>query len=934
MPDTNMWLNRAKVLFYGLATASGVVAPSLTMGDLTPDKLALGLVAGALGMLGSWRMNTEVQETSEKDRKRLPETEILLRNHDLNILVMEALKRAITGAADEPGLNGHKKLMQSLAAEVQGHFKDLENAPKDALARIAIPNLALRLKQSEEAKAQTSQHDLAAWEGLLDELAKRSKNDVEVADIRTSLARYIQRVFDPLMVAVFKEDAAGRGPTQGRGWAALTLLFWTDLFSDIRALKEYASSNDEFMMVLLNAEREASAKLDELLRWYPQLATEQKELGEWLRQTHAELLAQLNQIESLIGHGLQSPEEFRRDYWDRRRSDPGLELLWEDADRAEILTGEIVGRAAEVAEFEDFIDPKKTSRMVQFWKGYPGTGKSRLMLEFAERATKAGCRVLFVEKSVHDLDAALRRIKSTEPVVLLWDDYQGNKPDELKTFLDLRRLPQEPLAPPVKRVITAWPSHDVLGEKARAASYEEHELRPIAPDNDDLITYTRRLKKEMSRADARKIVEAADSQPEFVLRALQLVLAGTRPEHLPTNLPERMYDDLVKRVLPEGLAERACVSDALVAVALVGVVNMGNPRQRWAFEAAGVKDAALGRLVERRLVRGNDEAFSLDLDKFRAHVVRRAMDHRRLDVMSGTPQELAKLAAPLLEEWFDGIWRICALAARDAAPDGEIHTELLAAFDARPQSEWSYAKALDVATKLRNSVTFEPDLEQCVALADRITRLRERYDTAEMALMEAAALSTASVGGGSVKDRPELSKEVRDMELGLDLEGLAVLTDSPGRRFLLHDDVIRILEGSLAKMDAFQASYRASGSPTHCFSMAERIGEVRKKHNTPEIAGHEAKALAFAADFGGTANWCLIMAERIAAIFREHPFSNIAGFETDALNRAIELETDESRKNALRERLARLNPRMMLPTPREVVPPVGDLRWENGRRPS
>jgi hypothetical protein len=201
----------------------------------------------------------------------------------------------------------------------------------------------------------------------------------------------------------------------------------------------------------VNAEREASTKLDELQRWCPQLVTEQKELGAWLRQTHGELSAKLDQIESLIGHGLQSPEEFCRDYWDRRRADPGLELLWEDADRAEILTREIVGRAAEIAEFENFIDPKKTSRLVQLWKGYPGTGKSRLMLEFAERATKAGCRVLFVEKSVHDLDAALRRIKSAEPVVLIWDDYQGNKPEDLKTFLDLWRLPHQPLGPPVAR---------------------------------------------------------------------------------------------------------------------------------------------------------------------------------------------------------------------------------------------------------------------------------------------------------------------------------------------------------------------------------------------------------------------------------------------------------------------------------------------------
>src|ERR1039457_881357 len=94
MTDTNNWRNTAKVLFYGLCTSAGIIAPTLTFGELTPARLALGLGAGLLTMLGSWRINTEVQEAADKARELLPETEILLRNHDLNILVVEALKRA------------------------------------------------------------------------------------------------------------------------------------------------------------------------------------------------------------------------------------------------------------------------------------------------------------------------------------------------------------------------------------------------------------------------------------------------------------------------------------------------------------------------------------------------------------------------------------------------------------------------------------------------------------------------------------------------------------------------------------------------------------------------------------------------------------------------------------------------------------------------
>jgi hypothetical protein len=87
MPDANSLRNRVKVLFYGLCTASGVVAPTLTIGDLTPEKLALGLSSGILGMLGSWRMSAEVQQTADKERERLPDTDLLLLKRDLNMAV-------------------------------------------------------------------------------------------------------------------------------------------------------------------------------------------------------------------------------------------------------------------------------------------------------------------------------------------------------------------------------------------------------------------------------------------------------------------------------------------------------------------------------------------------------------------------------------------------------------------------------------------------------------------------------------------------------------------------------------------------------------------------------------------------------------------------------------------------------------------------------
>jgi hypothetical protein len=114
----------------------------------------------------------------------------------------------------------------------------------------------LLLKQAVQAKAEIAHNDFETWEGVLDELSKSVHNPAGFSEIRADLARRISHDFEPLIVAVLKEDASGRGPTQGRGWAALTMLFWAELFSCIRALKEYARSNDEFMLDLVNTERE------------------------------------------------------------------------------------------------------------------------------------------------------------------------------------------------------------------------------------------------------------------------------------------------------------------------------------------------------------------------------------------------------------------------------------------------------------------------------------------------------------------------------------------------------------------------------------------------------------------------------------------------------------------------------------------------------
>ncbi len=975
MPPKNPLRNCGQVLFHGLCTASGILAPALAMGDLTPEKFVLGLGAGVLTVLGSWRMSAEVQQAADTARQQLPETDLLLRNHDLNLLVVEALRRAIEGAAETKGLAAHHKLIRSLAAQIEAHFQQVGKLNIAGQGQTDLPNLAVHLAQHGHTQSQPPQLELETWRNLLDDLAASVKNPAGLPEIRDGLAAHVQAHFDRLVIAILREDASGQGPTQGRGWAALTLLVWTRFSADLRTLKEYAASSDELTAMLFATQQRADAKLDELLRWLGPLAAEHKELSDYLRAAHHDLATRLDDIQELIGHGLLSPEEFRLHYWRNRRNDPGLELLWQDPDRAQILTTEIVGRAAEVAEFGRFLDPANRSVRVRFWKGYPGTGKSRLMIEFARHATEAGCRVFFVDPAVHDLMAALKRIRPGPPVVLLWDDYKGDKSEELRTFLDLDAPPCDRLGPTVKRVITGWPSHNVLGEKARDARYVEAELRPIVP-SDELVGYTSRLLSSVAvrqRTEvAQTIVEGTESQPEAVLRAVRLVIEGKPVGQIDfVNLLENEYDDLIRYRLLAERNQEDCdgVRKALVVMSLLGSVDLGDGEQRSALEAAGVKEHCLGVLADKRTVSRNGGVYSISLDTFRRHVVRRAMDYRRPEVISGSPEGLARLAAPLLLGWFDTIWRICVLAAANTGLGDEIRTRILGVLDSilagglsdqaalqlasrlfaatpvEPIPCWRGALAdkigkvrnrrdnariaLEHANALYNATVGELDPLRCRALADAIGKVRQAYNTPEIALAQAMALFNSTVGELDPTRRGELAEAIRNLwmehkahEIAIELAkalcnaswlesdalrraGLAI---EIGRvRRVLERQGYRNPEIALAEARALANASVAEPDSRKRAELAGKIGKVRQKYNTPEIATQEAGALFNATITERNARLCRKFARAIGKVRKVHDTLEIARSQAKAIYNASVVEQDPVRRAILKNQIRKLD---------------------------
>ena len=936
-----------KLLIRTLGTAGGVLAAPVgaLAGALVSEAanrphpleslltgLSIGAFAGVLGMIGNVRSSAAANKLEDKEAAQIADTAVLLHNHDLNLLVGAALDRALELAGMEGALAPHRSLIQRLRGRVLEYFQQLDVAD---VAEFLLEGDSSLLSQyfkdaapetrtkaeSEASEKRAIEANRALWGPILRDLGYRAQSSIAASGAMTSLALHplpglaeiegllsesLGKTFDSLVREILKEDATGRGPAGGKGWASLTLLFWGRLFSELRGMREQIEQNDQDLSETLGkVEERISLKLNEILRWQGRVALESDgTLAKWFGQFDHHLKSRLDEIAALSGHGLDSPEEFRRAYWQKRQSDPGLELLWEDAERAQLLTEKVVGRVDELDEFESFLDHQ--ARWVIFWKGLPGAGKTRLMIEIARRATLAEYRVFFVSPDVHDLKLAFSLVRSTEPVLLIWDDYQGKKPDALRTFLNLQTLPNDPKGPIVKRVVTAWPTVNVLGEKARDPLYIERDISDISPQ--DLADYARQLVPTLTAYEAAEVVRISKLQPEALLRSVVSVLGGAEVRNIPPNPLERAYNDLVLRLKQgRGIQDWRELTNALLALALVGTVDLGEEDQRKALGEAQVTIEALGCLLDSGTISRSQQKYSLERDPLRAHLVRRALSHERANVLSGTPEGLVKFCEPMLGQWFDSIWGICALVAEGAAGE-RVRTCLLKAvaveieglsskpFDFRglfalplivnvmkatvveTVPRWREALADQIA-RLRgdpgistmaaqayfNATVDESDPTRCEALADRIAELGEFYIVPELrapeiGLLEAQAITNASIIQPDLQKRQAMANRIERIwsryltleiaELAARLFAYVIPCDAnPDQYLSLADRIAPLLEEHMtAEIALHEASavFRATigeVDPHRCDAAVKRIAELRKSYDTPSIADNEAGAL-------------------------------------------------------------------------------------------
>ena len=872
MPNENqVSFARMKVLFNAMLTAGGVLAPTLTLAD---PSVETALCAGLLSLGASWRVNQATEEASDRERAQLPENAALLRNHDLNLLAGAAIQRAIEHFANQnPASDG--STLGRLATAAPSYLVDIAERAEPIPSLDDLPNVAVRLAQRTGSPTSPSL-GLSTWEDFLQELARHLQPIPDIAALRPALALHLDQYFDRFVVEVFKEDATGRGPAQGRGWPALTLLFWGRLFTDVQRLEATAARRDANMQSQLQTLRDSlGQKLDELLRWYGPLAAAPGEpLADFLRKAHAPLNARLDEIAGLIGHGLLSPDEFRTAYWTKRRADPGLEVLWQDPDRSELLTTVLAGRDTELDEFSAFL--AAPTPWVTFFKGFPGTGKSRLLLEFARCATDSGYQVYFVSPNVHDLKAALlfRRIEG--PVILLWDDYQGREPDALKTFLELQTL--SPRGPIVKRVITSWPSHNVLGEKATDPLYATRELHPVVPES-ALATYAAQLLPGLSNEDAITLVRRTEGHPEAVLQAVALLLNGKAKsvDQLPSNLLAVAHDTLIWRIKqpPRGLTQEA-VALALKVLALVGKIDYGRSAHTAALAQSGVTDEAIGHLDDIGLAAHVGETYALSLDGFRGHIVRRCLDGRDVKFLSGDPDRLATLAGPLLPVWFDDVWRICLLATEGTPHRDRVQSSLIRQLRKQIGQLPTLVDPLDFVSRIRWATSIEPVPHRRSQLADAIGILLNQFPSQDIALEQAEALFNATVG----EPDPNRCAELADA-IGL------LLNQFPSQDIALQQ-----------AQALFNATVRKP-DPNRCAELADAIGHLLNQFPCQDIALRQAMALCNFTVVEPDPHRRSQLADTIGLLLNQFPSHDIALAQAQALCNATVVEPDPHRCSQL-----------------------------------
>ena len=655
------------------------------------------VASGTLQVWSNWGVNSISEERGERLRKAMPETEALLANHDLASLLDLALEQSLRFASEQKGFLLHAEVLQKLAGQVKGshgRLVELVLADKNGLERVLGEAVDEDLGVQEEE-----------WALVIRDLAAHVGCDVPDALLRRLLPLLAEKV--PIMVGeILKEDSQGRGPLEGRAYAALWLHARVQILKDLKELKESTkASADSLHKALGTLEELLLKRIDQAVGAVGGgLSKLDGRLKDWLEQSDervasafAGLDARLEKLETLgealvdrLGSsGLMRRESFTHATWARFGQKTELGPLMDDAERAELLQSRIVGRDDELRAFDKFLaDP---SLQVQYWKAWPGTGKSRLVLAMAELAELRGWLPLFVEDRTKNILAGLTsEVKTSEAqhalsIVLIWDTSSGGfNLDFVEELLALsRRHGVLERGLNIKVAITSWPTHRtaIAARHGSESWFDERELEDISNEAEFVRFIGELLTQEHPPEAPQQLFKASDGNPLVALTGVGELLSGKDIAELKSadKILHSRYNTLIVDVLrPYQGKAPARLAKAIRAMAMIGQFQLTDKLARDCLGKAGIDvNEDVVALAEAGFLSRPDGGFLMSPDRFRVAIAKMSHDSEGPLSLVDRTKEWTEECLPLAPRWLDDTWAITAQALGQES-FGELADELLA----------------------------------------------------------------------------------------------------------------------------------------------------------------------------------------------------------------------------------------------------------------
>ncbi len=620
-----------------------------------------------------------------------------------------------------------------------------------------------------------------------------------------------------------------------------------------------------------------------------------------------ELRAQNQRIYAALTSGFVSLESFKEHYWTNAIASIPLLNLKDDDRRVDLLKRSCVGREDELSNMADFMSDLNGRLLYRY--GNPGCGKSRLLIEFAERAERAGWTVAFVDgRGDFNLHAALDNLRGQPHrgmILLIWDDWQQQHVEQFKDFLKLHESPtyyQGDVT--IKRMVTTWPQYQpaVMREMGDAVGFDHSQLAPLAADNPDFQSLLVDLVGDAIENAAqmiRELMARTGGHPQVALLGVDRLLAGDSIDQLldGSSIIRQSLGGLVRRLLDE--FDRAHLEAFRTLALIMRITNanfvvLGIAKQRPDFLRQ------LQRLADAGHVARSDGAFVHHQDLMRQFVVKAGFDAEGPLALDDPIEEIVDADRPFLPGWLVPINGIITLAA---------------------PAEHSLALKMRLVNEAERRLgELPPDATRDTVLAEAL--FPASYAGPERDIAERITKLLASLAQRHDPPRPEI-----DTRWAMALVNAAAREEDPKVRKVIADEIAPIAQRHdppRAEIDELwvTALYNATCSeedPKLCKAIADEIATIARRHDPPrpEIDELWAGALFHATIGGADPKVRNAIADEIAVIAQRHdpPRPEIDNEWAKALFNATVGEQDTKVCKAVADEIAAIAQRHDPPRP-------------------